>query len=115
MLNGVQIAVSGNAQTAGTFTSQIPATVVVTQPNSTLTVNTINAGTSTANYRANVGAVQTAGAGGAKVGTRAQIMNGQGGVLAVGGMYTVENKQELWAGSDGINSTTLTVLDERYE
>lgn len=49
-----------------------------------------------------------------RVGTRAQVMNNQGGTLGVG-RYPVENKQELWLGPDGTNAMIVVVLDERYE
>lgn len=52
------------------------------------------------------------------VGTRGQVMNGQGGRLFGGAginRCTVENKQELWMIGDGTNTLTVTILDERYE
>lgn len=47
------------------------------------------------------------------VGSRGQVMNGQGGQLQPG-RYPVENSQELWIASDGVNAMIVTVLDERY-
>jgi hypothetical protein len=47
------------------------------------------------------------------VGHMGQVMNGQGGQLQPG-RYPVENSQELWAASDGVNAMIVTVLDERY-
>jgi len=53
-----------------------------------------------------------------RVGTRGQVMNNQGGQLFAGAginRINVENKQELWCVGDGVNTITVTVLDERFE
>ena len=53
-----------------------------------------------------------------RVGTRGQVMNNQGGQLFAGAginRVPIENKQELWMVGDGVNTITVTVLDERYE
>jgi hypothetical protein len=53
-----------------------------------------------------------------RVGTRGQVMNAQGGQLFAGAginRINIENKQELWMVGDGVNTITVTVIDERYE
>jgi hypothetical protein len=47
------------------------------------------------------------------IGSRNQIYNAQGGQLQAG-RYPIENSQELWITSDGVNAMTITVLQERY-
>lgn len=114
MLNGVPLLQSSNGSTTVTVYPQPSVTVQVTQPNSILSINAINTPTSTCGYRGALTASPTAGTGFVRVGTRAQIMNNQGGQLGVG-RYPFEAKQELWMGSDGSSTMTVTVLDERYE
>lgn len=48
------------------------------------------------------------------IGTRAQVQNGQGGVLASGYSFTYHAQQALWIQGDGSHHLTVTVLDERY-
>lgn len=62
MLNGTQIATSVNASTTGTVSAQTPVTVVVTQPNSTLSINVGPATpTGTAVYRGQLAAANVSG------------------------------------------------------
>lgn len=54
-----------------------------------------------------------------QIGQREQVMNGQGGQIIVGavpGNFQVElnNSQETWISSDGVNAMIITVLQERY-
>jgi hypothetical protein len=114
MLNGVPIVGSINASTVGNVYAQTAVQVTVTAANSVLSINAIALPTATANYRASISAAQIAATGAVRVGTRGQVANNQGGLLQTG-RYPVENKQELWLGSDGINAMTVIVLDERYE
>ena len=114
MLNGVPLLQSSNGSTTITIYPQPQVTVVVTQPNSVLSINAINTPTATAGYRGALTASPVSGIGYVRVGSRAQVMNGQGGQLGVG-RYPYEAKQELWMVSDGSTTQNVVVLDERYE
>jgi hypothetical protein len=54
-----------------------------------------------------------------QIGQREQVMNNQGGQLITGatGYVQVElqNSQETWISSDGVNAMIVTVLQERYQ
>jgi hypothetical protein len=50
----------------------------------------------------------------AQIGQREQVMNNQGGQLIPTMQVELNNSQETWIASDGVNGMVVTVLQERY-
>lgn len=66
----------------------------------------------TRRFKAKIYCIGTAG--GIYLGTRAQVMNGQGFALNVCNDITLESQAEVWMSADGTNAVTVSILDERY-
>jgi predicted nicotinamide N-methyase len=94
------IAINGTSTgvTSGTFTVPVAGTITLTYTVAPTTYLWQTAATN--------GYVQ--------IGQREQVMNNQGGQLVPIMQVELNNSQETWIASDGVNGMIVTVLQERY-